>query len=104
VVVYKFWFIVTTMSSSNNASNSPNVSNTSTSILGINNNANQPTVVHRKVAVLGYRAVGKTSLVNMFVAGAFSEQYEPTIESSWTKTIRFRKVGSLFVSVLLRKI
>ena len=56
-----------------------------------NNNAN-PTLVHRKIAVLGFRAVGKTSLTNAFVSGTFSDNYDPTIENTHHKTIRFRKV------------
>jgi len=56
-----------------------------------NNNKN-PTVVHRKIAFLGFRAVGKSSLVNSFVTGTFSEAYDPTIESTHHKTIRFRRV------------
>jgi len=55
------------------------------------NNAN-PTLVHRKIAVLGFRAVGKTSLTNAFVSGTFSDNYDPTIENTHHKTIRFRKV------------
>ena len=51
-----------------------------------------PTVVSRKVAVLGFRAVGKSSLTNSFVNGNYSEVYDPTIESTMHKTIRFRKV------------
>ena len=51
-----------------------------------------PTLVSRKVAVLGYRAVGKSSLVNSFVQGSFSSTYDPTIENTFHKTIRFRKV------------
>lgn len=51
-----------------------------------------PALVHRKVAVLGFRAVGKTSLTNAFVSGTFAETYDPTIESTHHKTIRFRKV------------
>ena len=46
----------------------------------------------RKVAVLGYRAVGKSSLTNSFVHGSFLPTYDPTIESTFHKTIRFRKV------------
>ena len=49
-------------------------------------------VVHRKLAVLGFRAVGKSSLANSFVFGTFSEAYDPTIECTLHKTIRFRKV------------
>ena len=51
-----------------------------------------PIVVSRKVAVLGFRAVGKSSLTNSFVTGTFSSDYDPTIESTHHKTIRFRKV------------
>jgi len=52
----------------------------------------EPTLVHRKIAVLGFRAVGKSSLTNSFVTGTFSEAYDPTIESTHQKTIRFKKV------------
>jgi len=51
-----------------------------------------PPVVHRKIAILGFRAVGKSSLTNVYVTGSFSEKYDPTIESTLHKTIRFRKV------------
>ena len=52
-----------------------------------------PTVVSRKVAVLGFRGVGKSSIVTQFVTpGTFSERYDPTIESTQHKTIRFRRV------------
>jgi len=49
-------------------------------------------LVHRKIAVLGFRGVGKTSLTNAFVSGTFSDTYDPTIENTHHKTIRFRKV------------
>lgn len=52
----------------------------------------EATVVSRKVAILGFRAVGKSSLTNSFVLGSFSKSYDPTIESTLHKTIRFRKV------------
>ncbi|KAL7430113.1 hypothetical protein ACHAXH_006222 [Discostella pseudostelligera] len=55
-------------------------------------NITNPALVHRKIAVLGFRAVGKTSLTNAFVSGTFSENYDPTIENTHHKTIRFRKV------------
>ena len=32
-----------------------------------------PQLVHRKVAILGFRAVGKSSLTNAFVSGTFAE-------------------------------
>jgi hypothetical protein len=36
----------------------------------------------RRIAILGYVAVGKSSLAIQFVKGQFGEQYEPTIENS----------------------
>lgn len=53
---------------------------------------NDPTLVNRKIAVLGFRAVGKTSLTTTFVHGTFSDTYDPTIENTHHKTIRFRRV------------
>lgn len=53
---------------------------------------NEPAIVHRKVAILGFRAVGKTSLTQAFVSGTFADTYDPTIENVHHKTIRFRKV------------
>lgn len=63
----------------------------------VNNGTNHvtttfPTLVQRKVALLGNRAVGKTSIVNSFVYGTFSDGYSPTIEATHHKTVRFRKV------------
>ncbi|KAI9003106.1 small GTPase superfamily [Gaertneriomyces semiglobifer] len=48
--------------------------------------SNPPKV--RKVAVLGSRAVGKSSLTVQFVENHFAETYYPTIENTFTKTIR----------------
>ncbi|GMH87979.1 hypothetical protein TrVE_jg2373 [Triparma verrucosa] len=54
---------------------------------------NDPLLVNRKIAVLGFRAVGKTSLTTNFVSGTFaSGRYDPTIENTYHKTIRFRRV------------
>ena len=58
----------------------------------ISNSSRHPTVVSRKVALLGFRAVGKSCLTNSFLTGTFSPIYDPTIESTYHKTIRFRKV------------
>jgi len=48
--------------------------------------------MNRKIAVLGFRAVGKTTLATHFVEGRFVERYDPTIENTFQKTIRFKKV------------
>mmetsp|Transcript_5993 Transcript_5993/g.11343 ORF Transcript_5993/g.11343 Transcript_5993/m.11343 type:complete len:190 (-) Transcript_5993:1830-2399(-) len=53
----------------------------------------EPQLVHRKIALLGFRAVGKTSLTNSFVSGTFDETYDPTIENTHHKIVRFRKVN-----------
>lgn len=55
-------------------------------------NRHEPELVNRKVAVLGFAAVGKSSLTNAFVNGTFNERYDPTIENTHHKIIRFRKV------------
>ncbi|KAJ3417083.1 GTP-binding protein [Chytridiales sp. JEL 0842] len=44
----------------------------------------------RKIAVLGARAVGKSSLVVQFVESHFSETYYPTIENTFTKIIKHK--------------
>ncbi|XP_077302176.1 ras homolog enriched in brain [Arctopsyche grandis] len=42
----------------------------------------------RKIAMMGYRSVGKSSLIIQFVEGQFVDSYDPTIESTFTKPIR----------------
>eukprot|EP00732_Lithocolla_globosa_P007174 Lithocolla_globosa_v1_NODE_8867_length_774_cov_20.365786.p1 type:complete len:187 gc:universal NODE_8867_length_774_cov_20.365786:664-104(-) len=44
----------------------------------------------RRIAVLGYRAVGKSSLTIQFVENHFVDAYYPTIENTFTKTVRYR--------------
>ncbi|THH15212.1 hypothetical protein EW146_g5230 [Bondarzewia mesenterica] len=46
----------------------------------------------RKIAVLGSRSVGKSSLVVQFIDNNFVESYYPTIESTFTKTINYKGV------------
>lgn len=42
----------------------------------------------RKIAVMGYRSVGKSSLSIQFVEGQFVDSYDPTIENTFTKKTR----------------
>ncbi|KAF9515745.1 hypothetical protein BS47DRAFT_1341678 [Hydnum rufescens UP504] len=42
----------------------------------------------RKIAVLGSRSVGKSSLVTQFIENKFVPQYYPTIENTFTKAIK----------------
>jgi small GTP-binding protein len=44
----------------------------------------------RKVALVGSRSVGKSSLTVQFVEGHFVETYYPTIENTFSKTIRYK--------------
>ncbi|MCJ1472853.1 GTP-binding protein [Lambiella insularis] len=44
----------------------------------------------RKMAVVGSRSVGKSSLTVRFVEGHFVESYYPTIENTFARTIRYR--------------
>lgn len=48
------------------------------------------TVRQRKVALLGYRSVGKSSLAIQFVQGQFVDSYDPTIENTFNKNIKLR--------------
>ncbi|XP_042216583.1 GTP-binding protein Rheb homolog [Homarus americanus] len=45
---------------------------------------------NRKVAVMGYRSVGKSSLCIQFVDGQFVDSYDPTIENTFTKKLKVR--------------
>uniref|UniRef100_A0A1B6EJU7 GTP-binding protein Rheb n=1 Tax=Cuerna arida TaxID=1464854 RepID=A0A1B6EJU7_9HEMI len=44
----------------------------------------------RKIAIMGYRSVGKSSLSIQFVDGQFVDSYDPTIENTFIKTTRVR--------------
>ena len=47
-------------------------------------------VLHRKVAIIGERRVGKSSLAERFVTNRFIDNYDPTIENTLRKHIGFR--------------
>ncbi|KAH9965906.1 small GTPase superfamily [Russula dissimulans] len=46
----------------------------------------------RKIAVLGSRSVGKSSLVMQFTENQFIESYYPTIENTSTKSVSYKGV------------
>jgi Ras family protein len=46
----------------------------------------------RKIAVLGSRSVGKSSLVLQYIENHFVESYYPTIEASFSKSINYNGV------------
>ncbi|KAG2754717.1 hypothetical protein P692DRAFT_20769243 [Suillus brevipes Sb2] len=50
------------------------------------------TLRKRKIAVLGSRSVGKSSLVVQFIENHFVESYYPTIESTFSKGVAYRGV------------
>jgi len=54
-----------------------------------NPSPNHPTILNTpKIAVLGSRSVGKSSLVIQFAENHFVENYHPTIENTFAKTIK----------------
>jgi Ras family protein len=44
----------------------------------------------RKIAVMGSRSVGKSSLAIQFVQGQFVDSYDPTIENTFTKVLKYK--------------
>ncbi|KAI8896606.1 small GTPase superfamily [Globomyces pollinis-pini] len=44
----------------------------------------------RKIAILGSRAVGKSSVTVQFVENHFAETYYPTIENMFTKIVKYK--------------
>ncbi|KAL2266527.1 hypothetical protein VTJ83DRAFT_5879 [Remersonia thermophila] len=44
----------------------------------------------RKIAIVGSRSVGKSSLAVQYVDGHFVESYYPTIENTFSKEIRYK--------------
>jgi len=49
-----------------------------------------PAPKQRKIAIVGSRAVGKSSLTVQFVDGHFVESYYPTIENTFSKIIKYK--------------
>ncbi|KAH0556958.1 GTP-binding protein [Trichoglossum hirsutum] len=46
--------------------------------------------MQRKIAIVGSRSVGKSSLTVRFVDGHFVESYYPTIENTFSRIIKYR--------------
>ncbi|RWS04092.1 GTP-binding protein Rheb-like protein [Dinothrombium tinctorium] len=44
----------------------------------------------RKIAIMGFRSVGKSSLAIQFVNGQFFDYYDPTVENTFTKTVKIQ--------------
>jgi len=49
-----------------------------------------PAPKQRKIAVVGSRSVGKSSLTVQFVEGHFVESYYPTIENTFSRVIKYK--------------
>eukprot|EP00834_Sanchytrium_tribonematis_P006930 NODE_562_length_5998_cov_1.109849.p4 type:complete len:158 gc:universal NODE_562_length_5998_cov_1.109849:1655-1182(-) len=44
----------------------------------------------RRIAILGSSSVGKSSLTIQYVDGVFSDNYQPTINASYSKLIKYK--------------
>jgi len=51
-------------------------------------------VKERKIALMGFRSVGKSSLAIQFVEGQFVDSYDPTIENTFKKTVNVKNSGT----------
>jgi len=51
-------------------------------------------VKQRKIALMGFRSVGKSSLAIQFVEGQFVDSYDPTIENTFKKTVSVKGKGN----------
>jgi len=52
--------------------------------------AGRDSLKKRKIAVLGARSVGKSSMIVQFIENHFIESYYPTIESTFVKTVNYK--------------
>ena len=48
-------------------------------------------IKQKKVALMGFREVGKSSLAIQFVEGQFPDCYDPTIENTFRKTVTVKR-------------
>lgn len=49
-----------------------------------------PNPKQRKIALMGFRSVGKSSLAIQFVEGQFVDSYDPTIENTFNKKVNIK--------------
>ncbi|CAG2103505.1 unnamed protein product [Medioppia subpectinata] len=47
-------------------------------------------IKQRKIALMGFRSVGKSSLTLQFVEGKFIDSYDPTIENTFVKNVKIK--------------
>ncbi|RFU78660.1 gtp-binding rhb1 [Trichoderma arundinaceum] len=59
-------------------------------ISSLRHGISMPSLKQRKVAIVGSRSVGKSSLAVQFVDGHFVDSYYPTIENTFSKTIQYK--------------
>eukprot|EP01103_Thecamoeba_quadrilineata_P003330 TRINITY_DN13121_c0_g1_i1.p1 TRINITY_DN13121_c0_g1~~TRINITY_DN13121_c0_g1_i1.p1 ORF type:complete len:185 (-),score=31.11 TRINITY_DN13121_c0_g1_i1:69-623(-) len=50
-----------------------------------------PTQKQRKLAIMGSRGVGKSTIIHQFVDKQFVNEYNPTIENTFHKLIKYRE-------------
>lgn len=58
-----------------------------------------PSVKQRKIAILGSRSVGKSSLTVRYCEGHFVEAYYPTIENTFSREIQYK--GQNFLTEII---
>jgi len=51
-----------------------------------------PPKINRKICVMGFRAVGKSTITVQFVENHFVDSYNPTIENTFQKTIKYKNI------------
>merc|ERR1711993_56594 len=49
-----------------------------------------PNIKQRKIALMGFREVGKSSISIQFTQGQFPDCYEPTIENTFSKKVTIK--------------
>jgi len=58
-----------------------------------------PPKINRKICVMGFRAVGKSTITIQYVENHFVDSYNPTIENTFQKNIRYK--GNDYVAEII---